>query len=53
MSESCTNSCSSCDETCDERTQKQKSMVESPHELSKVKKVIGVVSGKGGVGNVK
>ena len=50
MSESCTNSCSSCDETCDERTQKQKSMVESPHELSKVKKVIGVVSGKGGVG---
>ena len=31
--------------------QKQKtSFIEKPHELSKIKKVIGVVSGKGGVG---
>ncbi len=49
MSENCNQSCSSCGEECSERTEQQ-SMVENPHELSSVKKVIGVVSGKGGVG---
>lgn len=45
MSE-CTHDCSSCSSNCSERTD----FHEQPHELSKIKKVIGVVSGKGGVG---
>ena len=50
MSESCNSNCSSCGaSTCGERKEK-KNLTEKPHELSKVKKVIGVVSGKGGVG---
>ena len=47
MSE-CTHDCSSCGESCSER--KPESMIEKPHELSHIQKVIGVVSGKGGVG---
>ncbi len=47
MSE-CSHDCSSCGESCDERD--PKSMLEKPHELSNIKKVIAVVSGKGGVG---
>ena len=47
MSE-CTHDCSSCSQNCGER--KPESMLEKPHELSKIGKVIGVVSGKGGVG---
>ena len=47
MSE-CTHDCSSCGESCSER--KPDSFIEKPHELSHIKKVIGVVSGKGGVG---
>ncbi|MDE6731983.1 MAG: Mrp/NBP35 family ATP-binding protein [Oscillospiraceae bacterium] len=47
MSE-CTHDCSSCGESCAER--KPDSFIEKPHELSHIKKVIGVVSGKGGVG---
>lgn len=46
MSE-CTHDCSTCSENCSE---KQQSFIEKPHELSKIKKVIGIVSGKGGVG---
>ena len=49
MSESCNNDCASCAESCSERTQEQSLLVE-PHELSDIKNVIGVVSGKGGVG---
>ncbi len=45
MSE-CTHNCSTCSQNCGER----KSLIEKPHELSKIKKVIGIVSGKGGVG---
>ena len=46
MSENCSHDCSSCSESCAEREiQKEK-----PNENSNVKKVIGVVSGKGGVG---
>lgn len=47
--EECTHNCSSCSQECGERTQPQ-SFLEKPHRESKVKKVIGVVSGKGGVG---
>ena len=48
MSE-CTHNCETCGENCSERKDPQ-SFLEKPHELSKIKKVIGVVSGKGGVG---
>lgn len=47
MSE-CTHDCSSCSEKCSQA--KPESLIEKPHELSDIKKVIGVVSGKGGVG---
>ncbi|MFI3325515.1 MAG: Mrp/NBP35 family ATP-binding protein [Clostridia bacterium] len=47
MSE-CTHNCETCDQNCSERT--AESFLEKPHELSNIKKVIGVVSGKGGVG---
>lgn len=51
MSESCTHNCETCGESCGERTAGQPaSMREKPHELSHIKRVIGVVSGKGGVG---
>lgn len=45
----CTHNCETCGESCPSR-QDPKSMLEKPHVLSKIKKVIGVVSGKGGVG---
>ena len=49
MSENCTHDCSSCGENCPSRQQPQ-SFLEKTTDLSHVKKVIGVVSGKGGVG---
>lgn len=49
MSETCNHDCSQCTSDCGERTDPQ-SFLEKPHELSNIKKVIGVVSGKGGVG---
>ncbi len=48
MSE-CTHDCSSCGESCGERTEPQ-SFIEPLNSQSRVGKVIGVVSGKGGVG---
>ncbi len=48
MSENCTHNCSTCSENCSSR--KKESMLKAPHKDSRVKKVIGVVSGKGGVG---
>ncbi len=48
MSE-CTHDCSSCGESCNERKEAQ-SFAAPPNAMSNVKKVIGVVSGKGGVG---
>ncbi len=48
MSE-CTHECSTCGESCGARTQPQ-SLLEKPHELSHIKKVVAVCSGKGGVG---
>lgn len=48
MSE-CTHDCSTCGADCGERTEPQ-SFIEPLNEKSSVKKVIGIVSGKGGVG---
>ncbi|MFA5527448.1 MAG: Mrp/NBP35 family ATP-binding protein [Peptostreptococcales bacterium] len=50
MSENCTENCSSCGETCDSRKEDKPDFSVKPHELSHIKKVIGVISGKGGVG---
>lgn len=50
MSEKCGSNCSSCGEDCGDRRAAQKPATESPNELSRIKKVFGVVSGKGGVG---
>ena len=47
MSE-CTHNCSTCSSSCDKKD--KNSLLEQPHELSKIKHVIAVVSGKGGVG---
>ncbi len=48
MSENCTHDCSSCSSNCASR--KQESLLKEPHKHSSIKKVIAVVSGKGGVG---
>ncbi|MBE5746938.1 MAG: Mrp/NBP35 family ATP-binding protein [Clostridiales bacterium] len=48
MSENCSHNCSSCSSNCSSR--KEESLLKQPHKKSKIKKVIGVVSGKGGVG---
>lgn len=44
----CNHDCSNCGEACDSRD--PKSFLEKPHEQSTIHKVIGIVSGKGGVG---
>lgn len=49
MSEGCSSNCGSCSEECSSRKD-PKSMLVDPHPMSSIKKVIGVVSGKGGVG---
>ncbi|MBO4343045.1 MAG: Mrp/NBP35 family ATP-binding protein [Clostridia bacterium] len=49
MSEECTHNCSTCSENCSSRTEPQ-SFIEPLNPHSSVKKVIGIVSGKGGVG---
>lgn len=49
MSENCTHDCSSCGQSCSERKQPE-SMLADQNALSNVKKVIAIVSGKGGVG---
>ena len=50
MSENCNESCSSCSQECNSRKEKQTDFLERPHPKSNIKKVIGVISGKGGVG---
>ncbi|NMB30681.1 MAG: Mrp/NBP35 family ATP-binding protein [Clostridiales bacterium] len=50
MSENCSQNCSSCSENCSDRTEQQTDFSEKLNEMSCVRKVIGVVSGKGGVG---
>jgi len=49
MSDSCNNECSGCAEDCGERKEEFDFQAKL-NERSKVKKVIGVISGKGGVG---
>ena len=49
MSDNCTHDCSTCSQNCSSRTAPNELLAQA-HELSNVKKVIGVVSGKGGVG---
>lgn len=44
---SCDSNCGGCSQSCSERAV---DFSEKPHDLSQIKKVIGVVSGKGGVG---
>lgn len=44
----CTHNCSSCGESCNSK--KLENLIEKLNQYSSVKKVIGVVSGKGGVG---
>lgn len=46
--ESCNHDCSNCSASCESRD--PKSLLEQPHKDSSIKKVIGVISGKGGVG---
>lgn len=49
--QNCTHDCSTCSANCSSREkQSRESMFEKPNELSSVKHVIGVCSGKGGVG---
>ena len=48
MSEECTQNCSTCSSNC--ASKEKNSLMEAPHELSSVKHIIAVVSGKGGVG---
>lgn len=46
----CDSKCGSCSSECPSRTAPQTDFKEKLHESSSVKKVIGIVSGKGGVG---
>ena len=46
MSEACNHDCSNCSANCESRAPQH----EPPHAKSHIRKVIGVVSGKGGVG---
>ncbi|MCI8780345.1 MAG: Mrp/NBP35 family ATP-binding protein [Lachnospiraceae bacterium] len=46
--ENCSHDCSSCSADCSSRD--PKSFLEKPHAKSTIRKVIGIVSGKGGVG---
>ncbi len=46
--ESCNHNCEGCSVDCESRT--AESLLEKPHKDSTIRKVIGVLSGKGGVG---
>ena len=46
--EACTHDCSTCHANCSSK--EKKSLIEEPHPMSSIRKVIGVISGKGGVG---
>jgi len=50
MSENCNQDCSSCSEDCTDRKEQKSDFSEKLHEMSTVKKVVGIISGKGGVG---
>ncbi|MFV0552572.1 MAG: P-loop NTPase [Anaerorhabdus sp.] len=46
---SCNHDCGTCSQNCSDRTQPESFLIQ-PHKESSIKKIIGVVSGKGGVG---
>lgn len=48
--ENCTHECGSCKEKCSSQGKGDKPFLEPANAMSHIKKVIGVVSGKGGVG---
>ncbi len=50
MGETCTFDCAQCELECSERQNPKTDFREDPHVLSRIRCVIGVVSGKGGVG---
>jgi len=51
VSETCSESCSGCGESgCEQRKPSREDFLEPMNSLSNIKKVIGIVSGKGGVG---
>lgn len=50
MSKDCDKGCEGCKEECGERQEKKNEFSVDMHNLSSIKKVIAVVSGKGGVG---
>jgi len=50
MDENCDKSCSTRSDECDEKKETKTDFIAKPHDLSNIKKVIGIISGKGGVG---
>jgi len=50
MSENCNQTCNTCSDNCAERKENPTDFSAKPHELSRIKRVVGIVSGKGGVG---
>lgn len=48
--EECTGSCSSCSANCSSRKPSKEELLEPANKHSKIRRVIGIVSGKGGVG---
>lgn len=50
MSQNCNQNCNSCKEACTDRKDNMTDFSVMLHEHSSIKKVIGIVSGKGGVG---
>ena len=50
MSEACSGNCSSCSSSCDSKKPSREQFWVPANKNSKIKKIIGVVSGKGGVG---
>ena len=50
VDEECTHDCSTCSSNCANREELDERGFNRPHKLSSIKHVIGVVSGKGGVG---
>ena len=52
MSEECAHDCSSCGVDCPSRNADPASFLKAPHEGPHVKKIIAIVSGKGGAGKM-
>ena len=50
MSENCKHNCNDCKANCGDRKVDRTAFLVQPHETTKIGKIIGVVSGKGGVG---